>query len=110
MDCAFLDSVVIIAAAITTYVCLPIEMETPLSTESSEKDDHNMTPETEFPRSSLPWSTRLVSRFTSDIDTKWGDVILLGCFLLTGMVDSVAFNTYSCFVGMQTGEFSDSSL
>jgi len=62
-----------------------------------------MTPETDFPRSTLPWSTRLRSRFTSDIDTKWGDVILLGCFLLTGMVDSVAFNTYSCFVGMQTG-------
>lgn len=75
-------------------------METP---QSFPEKDSILSPDTEFPHSSLPWSTRLRARFTSDIDTTWADTILLGCFFVTGIVDSVAFNTYSCFVGMQTG-------
>lgn len=61
-----------------------------------------MEPEKDF-QQSLPWLTRLRLRFTSDIDSKWGDIILLACFFTTGMVDAIAFNTWNCFVGMQTG-------
>lgn len=76
-------------------------METPSSL--SDKAG-TMTPNSELPTSSLPWSLRLRSRFTSDIDTAWADTILVGCFFVAGIVDSVAFNTYNCFVSMQTGE------
>jgi Protein of unknown function (DUF1275) len=46
---------------------------------------------------------RLRKRMTVEIDTKWGDVVLVGCFFCAGLIDSVAFNIYSCFVSMQTG-------
>ncbi|KAM0231912.1 hypothetical protein ACHAPO_008210 [Fusarium lateritium] len=42
-------------------------------------------------------------RFTTDIDTRWGDLLLLVCFFIAGLVDSAAFNMYGCFVSMQTG-------
>jgi hypothetical protein len=29
--------------------------------------------------------------------------ILIACFFISGLIDSVAFNTWNCFVGMQTG-------
>lgn len=45
-----------------------------------------------------------VRRFTSDIDTRWGDLLLLVCFFIAGLVDSAAFNMYGCFVSMQTGQ------
>ncbi|RVX71263.1 hypothetical protein B0A52_04837 [Exophiala mesophila] len=75
-------------------------METPSSLSDKEG---TLNTNSEFPTSSLPWTVRLRSRFTSDIDTAWADTILLGCFFVAGIVDSVAFNTYSCFVSMQTG-------
>jgi hypothetical protein len=74
-------------------------METPLSTD----EHYAMEPGKDFSLGSLPWPTRLRLRLTSDIDTRWADTILLACFFTTGMVDSIAFNTWSCFVGMQTG-------
>lgn len=40
---------------------------------------------------------------TAEIDTKWGDIILLGCSFCSGLIDSAAFNIYGCFVSMQTG-------
>ncbi|KAH7088361.1 hypothetical protein FB567DRAFT_337550 [Paraphoma chrysanthemicola] len=41
--------------------------------------------------------------FNAQVDTKWADVILLGCFYCSGLIDSMAFNMYGCFVSMQTG-------
>jgi hypothetical protein len=76
-------------------------MATPLPLVNA-KERNTMEPEKDFPQS-LPWLTRIRLRFTSDIDTKWGDTILLACFFSTGMVDAIAFNTWNCFVGMQTG-------
>ncbi|KAM0078935.1 hypothetical protein ACKRZS_008803 [Fusarium odoratissimum] len=45
----------------------------------------------------------VASRFTTEIDTRWGDILLLICFFVAGLVDSAAFNMYGCFVSMQTG-------
>ncbi|KZM19333.1 uncharacterized protein EKO05_0002918 [Ascochyta rabiei] len=42
-------------------------------------------------------------RLDAQIDSKWADLILLGCFFCSGLVDSMAFNMYACFVSMQTG-------
>ena len=43
-------------------------------------------------------------RLDAQIDAKWADLILLGCFFCSGLVDSMAFNMYACFVSMQTGQ------
>ncbi|KIX99252.1 uncharacterized protein Z520_04828 [Fonsecaea multimorphosa CBS 102226] len=77
-------------------------METTLSTDKERHggvDLENGSPSSP----SLPVSTRLRAWLTTDIDTRWADTVLLGCFFVTGMVDSVAFNTWNSFVGMQTG-------
>ncbi|KZF20536.1 DUF1275 domain protein [Xylona heveae TC161] len=40
---------------------------------------------------------------TAEIDTRWADLILIGCCFTSGIVDGVAFNGWSSFAGMQTG-------
>jgi uncharacterized membrane protein YoaK (UPF0700 family) len=37
------------------------------------------------------------------------DLVLIGCFFCAGIIDSVSFNVYACFVSMQTGTFHDTS-
>ncbi|CAJ0540857.1 Ff.00g077600.m01.CDS01 [Fusarium sp. VM40] len=48
-------------------------------------------------------SPKPASRFAAEVDTRWGDILLLVCFFVAGLVDSAAFNMYGCFVSMQTG-------
>lgn len=43
-------------------------------------------------------------RLSAEIDTKWTDLLLLVCFLCAGIIDSMAFALYGCFVSMQTGK------
>ncbi|OQV09391.1 hypothetical protein CLAIMM_13517 [Cladophialophora immunda] len=38
-----------------------------------------------------------------ELDTSYMSVVLVICFLISGLIDSVAFNTWNCFVNMQTG-------
>lgn len=49
-------------------------------------------------------SSKPASRFAAEVDTRWGDILLLVCFFVAGLVDSAAFNMYGCFVSMQTGQ------
>ncbi|KAM0347397.1 hypothetical protein ACHAPU_004918 [Fusarium lateritium] len=55
-------------------------------------------------------SPKSVSRFSAEVDTRWGDILLLVCFFVAGLVDSAAFNMYGCFVSMQTGQYHSSQL
>ena len=48
--------------------------------------------------------SQIQQRLDAQIDTKWADLILLGCFFCSGLIDSMAFNMYACFVSMQTGQ------
>lgn len=41
---------------------------------------------------------------TQRVTPKYADLGLLVCALATGVVDSVAFENWGVFVGMQTGE------
>ncbi|KAI5458993.1 hypothetical protein BGZ63DRAFT_390094 [Mariannaea sp. PMI_226] len=65
------------------------------------------TPSSESPRipskSAFPAERGSWQRWTVDINTRWGDLLLLMCFFIAGLVDSAAFNMYGCFVSMQTG-------
>lgn len=40
-----------------------------------------------------------------DVQEDWADMILIILSFISGMVDSAVFNTWSCFVSMQTGIF-----
>lgn len=47
---------------------------------------------------------RRVSRhFGEDIDRRWADILLIICSLISGMLDSAAFNAWGSFANMQTG-------
>ena len=45
---------------------------------------------------------------SQELDASWMGVPLILCFFTSGLIDSVAFNSWNCFVGMQTGK-SDAS-
>lgn len=48
-------------------------------------------------------SHRFKRYMTAKIDPKHGDLVLLVCFLVTGLLDSSAVNVWGAFVSMQTG-------
>jgi hypothetical protein len=52
-----------------------------------------------------PFPKRIHDRLNVDINPKWADIILIVCFFISGLIDSAAFNTYSCFTSMQTGTY-----
>jgi Protein of unknown function (DUF1275) len=79
-----------------------IPLDTPLQSGSSsvingkESSNHEMPPIT-TPRST---STKYLSQEVAGDHTS---IYLLLSFFTSGLIDSVAFNAWSCFVGMQTG-------
>ena len=48
--------------------------------------------------------TRLHKHFTADISKSWADVALLGCYIITGLLDSSSVFIWGSFVSMQTGK------
>lgn len=42
----------------------------------------------------------------ADICRDWADLVLLACYVVTGLLDSAAISTWGSFVSMQTGLFS----
>lgn len=55
-----------------------------------------------------PFFGRLKLRMQSEIEPKRSHLILICLFFVTGLVDSAAYNIWSCFVSMQTGRLSPS--
>lgn len=54
------------------------------------------------PASSSDWKGHVLQPLTK----KYTNYILIVLFFSSGLIDSVAFNAWSCFVGMQTGMLS----
>ena len=50
--------------------------------------------------------TRFRKHMAQDVHEDWADIILIVLSFISGMVDSAVFNTWSCFVSMQTGKSS----
>ena len=46
---------------------------------------------------------RLHKHFTTDISKSWADIALLGCYIITGLLDSSSVFIWGSFVSMQTG-------
>ncbi|KAI8629199.1 hypothetical protein F5Y19DRAFT_93080 [Xylariaceae sp. FL1651] len=42
-------------------------------------------------------------RLTTDICRDWADLVLLMCYIITGLLDSASISTWGSFVSMQTG-------
>jgi uncharacterized membrane protein YoaK (UPF0700 family) len=39
-----------------------------------------------------------------ELDIEWMGTVIIVCFFTSGLIDAVAFNSWNCFVGMQTGK------
>ena len=46
--------------------------------------------------------------FTAELDCKCADLVLILCYLITGLLDSVSISIRGSFVSMQTGRFGPS--
>ena len=58
-------------------------------------------PQNESTGSSI--ASRLHKHFTADISKSWADIALLGCYIITGLLDSSSVFIWGSFVSMQTG-------
>lgn len=48
------------------------------------------------------------ARMKDEVSHTWADVVLLLCYIVTGLLDSTAIQVWGAFVSMQTGELIDS--
>ncbi|KAF3060978.1 hypothetical protein GL218_03847 [Daldinia childiae] len=48
-------------------------------------------------------SARWRKSLTTDVRRDWADLVLLACYIITGMLDSASISTWGSFVSMQTG-------
>ncbi|KAK4497272.1 hypothetical protein PRZ48_011722 [Zasmidium cellare] len=54
-------------------------------------------------KSTTTTPSRLYAHFTTNVSTQWGDLALLFCYIITGVLDSSATIAWGSFVSMQTG-------
>jgi hypothetical protein len=56
---------------------------------------------------SKPVSRSIVSRLrkqmTAEVSRSWADIVLLLCYVVTGLLDSASTQVWGAFVSMQTG-------
>lgn len=55
-------------------------------------------------------TTRLRTHLTAEVSRHWGDLPLLLCYFITGLLDTSSVNTWGSFVSMQTGKSSRHAL
>ncbi|KAI1456860.1 hypothetical protein F4805DRAFT_206589 [Annulohypoxylon moriforme] len=48
-------------------------------------------------------TTKWRKAMTTDVRRDWADLILLACYIITGLLDSASISTWGSFVSMQTG-------
>jgi hypothetical protein len=53
------------------------------------------------PASKSGWRKKMMANINRD----WADVVLLVCYVITGLLDSASISTWGSFVSMQTGSF-----
>lgn len=51
----------------------------------------------------IPPRRRLAQSLRGEVDLHWGDLLLLFCYIITGLLDSSAVFIWGSFVSMQTG-------
>jgi Protein of unknown function (DUF1275) len=68
-----------------------------------EPPESNGAPITLKPDGNESFPQRLKLRMQPEVDLRRTHLILICLFFVTGLVDSAAYNIWSCFVSMQTG-------
>lgn len=68
-----------------------------------EPSESNASPITLKPSTNESFVVRLKLRMKSEVEPQNTYLFLIGLFFVTGLVDSAAYNIWSCFVSMQTG-------
>jgi hypothetical protein len=53
-------------------------------------------------KNSVP--SKLKRHMAADVSKNWADLVLLFCYIITGLLDSSAVFIWGSFVSMQTGE------
>lgn len=48
--------------------------------------------------------TRMRKAAKADISRDWADVVLIFCYIITGLLDSASISIWGSFVSMQTGK------
>lgn len=48
-------------------------------------------------------ASKIQKHFSVNVNKKWGDLALLGCYIITGLLDSASVFIWGSFVSMQTG-------
>ena len=56
-----------------------------------------------------PLTSRLHEHFTANVSKSWADIALLGCYIITGLLDSSSVFIWGSFVSMQTGKEDEKS-
>lgn len=51
------------------------------------------------------FAARCADYMNVNVTKSWGDVALLGCYVITGLLDSSSIMVWGSFASMQTGEF-----
>jgi hypothetical protein len=67
-----------------------------------EKPEQPPTPDLEAPNVP-PKESSLTQRWKQNLSPTHADLVCLMLTFLTGLCDSSAYNAWSCFLGMQTG-------
>lgn len=49
-------------------------------------------------------ASRLSNYSSQELDIAYMGNIIIACFFTSGLIDAVSFNSWNCFVGMQTGK------
>lgn len=52
------------------------------------------------------YGKRLRKHLSVNVSNKWGDIALLGCYIITGLLDSCSVFIWGSFLSMQTGMLS----
>ncbi|KAL3451793.1 hypothetical protein BJX65DRAFT_303521 [Aspergillus insuetus] len=88
----------------TSHVNATTNADTPLTTNGAgekDKDIATMLPESE--KRPSPARRNISSRWSESLSPKHADLICLVLCFITGLCDSAAYNAWSCFLAMQTG-------
>jgi hypothetical protein len=55
------------------------------------------------PKAPQPLASRWKDHLTAHVSRDWADLILILCYLITGLLDSASISVWGSFVSMQTG-------
>lgn len=50
------------------------------------------------------FTTRCAEHMNDNVTRSWGDVALLGCYIITGLLDGSSISAFGSFASMQTGK------